>query len=353
MKNIFHSNDNCITDDTQIEMLKDVSRDGKEVDWVFHKLKTFDLAASYKRLGGRFLRKEYRVKECGSYLEFRRYQQPSLSPNGRDLKLNRANFCKVRLCPMCSWRRSLKIFGQVSRIMDSLGPEFDYLFLTLTTRNCHGSSLSETIDLIFRAFNKMTRRTIFKQSIKGFFRALEVTHNLDFDSLWFDTYHPHLHVILVVNKSYFTDNSYYISQAAWTDLWYSCLDVDYKPIVDIRRLKNIKGKGIAEVAKYSVKSNDYIIKNEETQEIVEEMTDRAVFLLDVALAHRRLTSFGGILKHIHKELNLDDPIDGDLINTDNADDDLRSDLGYVIERYSWNIGYKQYLRIGGDLLGYE
>ena len=262
MKNIFHSNDNCITDDTQIEMLKDVSRDGKEVDWVFHKLKTFDLAASYKRLGGRFLRKEYRVKECGSYLEFRRYQQPSLSPNGRDLKLNRANFCKVRLCPMCSWRRSLKIFGQVSRIMDSLGPEFDYLFLTLTTRNCHGSSLSETIDLIFRAFNKMTRRKIFKQSIKGFFRALEVTHNLDFDSLWFDTYHPHLHVILVVNKSYFTDNSYYISQAAWTDLWYSCLDVDYKPIVDIRRLKNIKGKSIAEVAKYSVKSNDYIIKNE-------------------------------------------------------------------------------------------
>ena len=36
------------------------------------------------------------------------------------------------------------------------------------------------------------------------------------------------------------------------------------------------------------------------------MTDDAVYILDKALAHRRLTAFGGILKEYHKKLNLDD-----------------------------------------------
>ena len=61
------------------------------------------------------------------------------------------------------------------------------------------------------------------------------------------------------------------------------------------------------------------------------------------MANRRLTAFGGILKEYHKKLNLDDAEDGDLVNTDN--EELREDLEYIIERYSWNIGYKQYLRV--------
>lgn len=343
MYNNYNIQGNYNINDVKDKVLIDVNSKGKQVDWQGKKIKTLELADSYRRLGEMFESKYYRVKECGTYLEYRRYKEDN------SLKLNQANFCKVRLCPMCSWRRSLKIYGQVSKVMDyvSENNNYDYLFLTLTTKNCTGDKLTETIDKIFKAFNKMTRRVKYKRAIKGHFRALEVTHNLNINSNSFDTYHPHLHCILVVNKSYFNDIKYYISQKEWTIIWKSCLQVDYNPIVDIRKFEDRQGKGIeksiAEVAKYTVKDKDFIVRDDVTMKVIEKMTDDAVLILDNALAYRRLTSFGGILKDIHKKLNLDDAEEGDLINTDN--EDLREDLEFIIERYSWNIGYKQYLRV--------
>ena len=329
--------------DVKDKLLIDVNKDGKVTDWQGKKLKTIELAESYRRLGEEFKSKHYRVRDCGTFLEFKKFI------NDNSMKLNKANFCKVRLCPMCSWRRSLKIYGQVSKVMNEVSKnnDYDYIFLTLTTRNCKANELSQSIDNIFNGFKKLTKRKRYKQSIKGHFRALEVTHNLNINSDWFDTYHPHLHCILVVNKSYFTDTKSYITQEEWATLWKNVLRVDYTPIVDVRRFKDRNGKGIeksiAETAKYTVKSDDYIIHDDLTNEVIEHLTDDAVFILDKALAHRRLTAFGGILKEYHKKLNLDDAEYGDLVNTDN--EELREDLEYIIERYSWNIGYKQYLRV--------
>jgi len=328
--------------DVKDKLLIDVNNEGKFTDWQGKKLKTIELAESYRRLGEEFKNKHIRVRDCGTFLEFKKYI------NDNSMKLNQANFCKVRLCPMCSWRRSLKIYGQVSKIMNEVvnNEDLEFIFLTLTTRNCEGKDLSDTIDNIFNAFNNMTKRGKFKKAVKGYFRALEVTHNLNYMSDWFDTYHPHLHCILVVNKSYFNSRDY-ISQNEWTEIWKNVLKVDYTPIVDVRRFKDRNGKGIeksiAETAKYTVKSDDYIIHDDLTNEVIEHLTDDAVFILDKALAHRRLTAFGGILKEYHKKLNLDDAEYGDLVNTDN--EELREDLEYIIERYSWNIGYKQYLRV--------
>lgn len=323
--------DNDNINNSKDKVLIDKSATGKIRPWDKKKLSTFDLSESYKRLN---INKYYRVAECGSFLEFRRY-------NNNDLKLHNANFCKVRLCPMCSWRRSLKIYGQVSKVMDKAMElhNYDFIFLTLTCRNVESKILSDTIDNLFKSFDRLTKRSKFKKSIKGYFRALEVTHNLEND-----TYHPHFHVVLAVNKSYFTDVKIYITQEEWTSLWKNSLKIDYTPIVDVRKFQDRKGKGItasiAETAKYTVKDTDYLVRD--THNILdEEETDKAVLVLDTSLAYRRLTSFGGILKVIHKELNLDDVEDGDLINTDN-DDEIRDDLNYIIERYCWNIGYKQY-----------
>lgn len=329
---------NNTTDNKNNKVLKDI-KNGKEQPWRPHKLTTLELAESFRRLG---LKKSYRVAECGTFLEFKRYLE------NNDFKLNKANFCKARLCPMCSWRRSKKIFGQVSRVMDKVLEEKDYrfIFLTLTIKNVEGEELSETIDKLFHAYKLLMKRKKVKQSIKGWFRALEVTHNLDEASVSYDTYHPHFHIILMVNKSYFNKPEYYISQEKWTSLWKSCLKVDYTPLVDVRAFKsNTKlktKKSIAETAKYTVKSDDYIIKNK-SGEIDEELTDDSVWILDSALANRRLTAFGGKLKKIHRQLKLDDVENGDLVNTDN--DELRDDLDYVIERYNWNIGLSNYTQI--------
>lgn len=319
---------------TKENQLVDISKSGKEVPWVDKKIRTLLLAESYKRLNNK---KAYRVQECGSFLEFKRYLTTG------ELKLQGANFCKVRLCPMCAWRRQLKIFAQVSKVMDSALQIKDYrfIFLTLTCKNIYAEDVRNTLDNLFKSFNLLTKRKQFKQSVKGWFRALEVTHNLDVNSKDFNTYHPHFHCILMVNKSYFNKPEIYISQEKWTNLWQSCLKVDYTPIVHVTafKTKNNKqiSKSVAEAAKYTAKDKDYLISDNE------EMTDSSVQVLDGALANRRLTAFGGELKKIHKELNLDNAEDGDLVNT-NQDEELREDVDYIIERYKWNIGYNQYIK---------
>ena len=76
---------------------------------------------------------------------------------------------------MCSWRRSLKIFGQVSRVMDYVEENYNYryIFLTLTVKNCYGEDLRDTLDLMTKSFNKLSERKAFKQAVKGYFRSLE------------------------------------------------------------------------------------------------------------------------------------------------------------------------------------
>lgn len=223
--------------------------------------------------------------------------------------------------------------------------KYDFLFLTLTISNCNGEDLAKTIDKLMKGYKTMLRSKEYKKSILGYFRALEVTHNLNTKSKSYDTYHPHFHCILVVNKSYFNSRDY-ISQEVWTNIWKNSLEINYNPIVHITKFKNTDKedlkKSIAETAKYTVKDNDYIIIDS-ADDVDEELTDKSVEVLEIALANRRLTAFGGILKQLHKELNFDDVEDGDLINTDN--EDIRNDLDYVIQRYCWNIGYKQYYKI--------
>lgn len=330
-----YDNHNKELEKNQLEVLSDRDKKGKERPWKDKKTKTLLLAESYKRLD---MKKAYRVLDCGSYLEFKRFISSG------EFKLNGANFCKVRLCPMCSWRRELKIFAQTSKVMDKALEikEYRFIFLTLTCRNVDGEELSGTLDKLFYAFKKLSERKIVKKSIVGWFRALEVTHNLDKTSKDYDTYHPHFHIILMVNKRYFKDTELYISQEKWTGLWKESLQVDYTPIVDVRAFKTrTKGqisKSLAETAKYTVKDNDYILAGNE------EMTDSAVMVLDRALANRRLVAYGGELKKIHKSLNLDDVENGDLINTA-SDEDIREDVDYVLECYRWHIGYKQYYKL--------
>lgn len=316
------------------EILKDVDNKGKEIPWKEKKEKTMFLVNSYNRLGND--NKAYKVSECGNYLSFKKSDEGTK-------KLFRANFCKVRLCPMCSWRRSKKTYGQVSKVMNKAleDREYRFIFLTLTCRNVDGEELPETMDKLFKGFDRLFKRTAIKKAVKGWFRALEVTHNLDKDSEFYNTYHPHFHIILMVNKSYFNKPELYITQADWTDLWKESLQVEYTPIVDVRAFKTankvLTAKAVAESAKYTVKDVDYLILNNE------EMTDNAVMILDGALANRRLIAFGGELRKIHKALNLDDTEDGDLINTDN-DDEIRDDVKQMIEHYHWHIGYKQYIK---------
>ena len=320
-------NSNCI-------FLNDVKPNGKENNWCEKKLNNTKLYESYIRLDD--INKAVRLKDCGTFLEFRYY-----SDTGQQI-LHKANFCKIRLCPMCAWRRSLKIFGQTSKIMNEYelqNPNDRYIFLTLTLKNCYGEDLKETIDLMFKAFKQLFKYKEIINIVKGYFRALEITYNYKQS-----TFHPHFHIVLAVDNEYLVKrtsngkNNKYITQKKWTTLWKKALQEDYEPIVNVKVVKN-KVSGVKEISKYSVKDVDYLKADK-------QLTDRLVYIFDKVLHNRRLFAYGLEFKKLHKKLNLDDVINGNMIQTDN--EIVREDLNYIIMRYSWNVGLQNYILIDTD-----
>jgi plasmid rolling circle replication initiator protein Rep len=325
-----------IGDVTKNQPLVDIHpKTGNLVPWQKHKKSTVALAESFRRIEKKdsgFQGRAAKLENCGNWLEFRRY------PDTGEKTLNRANFCRYRLCPMCGWRRSQKMFWQTSQVMDVAENQgYRFLFVTLTIRNCEGSALGKDISRLFRAWSNLLRQKRYKSSIFGWMRILEITHNVDRKSKSFDTYHPHIHAIWAVKPSYFKKR--YIPQASLIQDWKKAAHLSYDPNVDIRAVpKNSKKGAIKEVSKYATKSGDYLTDDD-------ELTDSGVRVLDRALVGRRLVSWGGCLKEIKAQLNLDDVETGDLIHVDG--EQIRDDLAYVIESYHWHSGYRQFMKKEG------
>jgi len=281
------------------------------------------ISSAYNYLG--YDKKAINVAECGTFLEYHIYSDKA--------RLNAANFCKDRFCPMCNWRRSLKIYGQVSAIMDRLQEDnYRFLFLTLTAKNVYADDLPNEIDVLQKSWAKLLKQKRFKNVVCGTFKSLEVRKRDELSG-----YHPHYHVILAVKPTYFKKD--YISHAEWCNMWKSCCQLDYIPNVDIRTVKSKCNKGkksissvVAEVAKYAVKDSDIIGSDGDIERIANTLKD-----LMSALNNRRLCSYTGCFKKVRQQLRLDDVENGDLLNVD-ANDDIREDLEYIVVTYQWKNG---------------
>lgn len=302
----------------------------KEIDEKYDpkKNKSLLLSASYERIGRETDRRSFVIKSenvcnCGTFLKY---------INGN---LVEANFCKDRLCPMCIWRKSLKIFGEMSAVMDKIDEESRFIFLTLTIKSVGGDELSGTIDDLFKGFKKLMLRKEIKRVVKGWFRALEITYNADKD-----TYHPHFHLILQVHKNYFGKN--YIKQSDYLKIWREAMKLDYDPQVDVRKVSKKKadiegvgavstvngyGEAVAESAKYTVKDTDYIYSDDD------ELTDKVVEVLACSMKGRRLIAYGGDLKKIHSE------VEKELDDKKNESEKLRDDVRDIVTTYHWRVGY--------------
>lgn len=260
-------------------------------------------------------------------------------------KLQAAEFCRDRLCPMCSWRKSLVTFSQLSDIMlriDSTTDGLVPIFLTLTMRNCVSSDLADCITLLLKSWSRMMNskqnRKPFRIAV-GWFRALEITYNKK-DGTW----HPHIHAILLVRPDYFDkEKDDYISQEDWIAEWRWALGVDYDPRVDVRTVKGGQAKAIAEVAKYTVKPGEWLDLDDG------DGTDERVELLARVLKGRRLTAFGGLMKETRKALKQEDAETADLVRTGD-DATMRGDLVTAMEKFEWQIGLTNYVMVGREEL---
>jgi plasmid rolling circle replication initiator protein Rep len=325
-----------------IEFLQDVNAKGKLRDWKEKKQNNLFLADSFQR---NYMEKiSLNVRNCGTLLEFRKYKDGLM-------QLTNSNFCKNRLCPLCNWRRSLKIFGQVSKIMNLLQEQNDYkfVFMTLTLKNVKSEKsslqLSEAIEKLIKCFHLLLRHKEFS-CFHGFMRVLEVTYSKKRDE-----FHPHLHVVFAVNKSYFTGRDY-ISQAKLTELWRMVCKIDYNPVCDIRKVVNKEtgedsgkalGSAVAEIAKYAVKDSDLLEIDVRGHKGVRDLPriDRVVRTVYLALYKVKLLGLGGCFKDAKEQLKLGDAEDGSLCD----DDELRTDIKYFFERYQWRAGLNNYVLI--------
>ena len=305
----------------QGEILVDKNSRGKERDWRGRKILSLKLADIFKELQYKKTFVE-RVISCGDTLQFIQNQDGTL-------KLYQAYFCKNKLCPMCNWRRSMKYSYQTSRIVDEAikqSPKGRFLFLTLTVKNVEGQALNSTISQLTKSFDRLFKRAKVQRNLLGYLRSVEVTHNEN-DK----TYHPHIHVLMMVRPSYFQSKKDYITQKEWSDMWSQSLKVDYVPMIDIRTVKET-GKGlrgaVLETAKYPTKPIKFDVEN---KQVVDDLYN--------GLYRKRQLGYGGLFKTIKKQLQLDDVESGDLVHT--SDDKENISKGTEIVAI-WNVSKQNY-----------
>ncbi|HDH4473230.1 TPA: protein rep [Staphylococcus aureus] len=221
------------------------------------------------------------IEECGTFLSFVGDKELN------KIKMHRGNFCKHRFCPMCAWRKARKDALELSLMMQDIKISYDkaFIFLTLTTPNVVAERLGDEIKRYNKSFDKLFKRKVVKRVVKGYVRKLEITYNEKRDD-----YHPHFHVLIVVNKSYFTDVKAYLNQKEWLRLWREATGISEITQVDVRRVKEQNSNELYEMAKYTGKDSDYL-SNEKVFKVFYE-----------SLKGKRAFAYGGLFKEVRKNL---------------------------------------------------
>lgn len=194
-----------------------------------------------------------RVKMCGTFLQF--LADSSLEKK----KLHKGFFCENRFCPMCSWRQARRDAMKIGVLMKFLTTHHkkEFIFLTLTAPNVKADKLREEIKKYNQAFAKLTKRKEIIPIIQGYIRKLEVTYNKERND-----YHPHLHILIAVNKSYFTSRDY-LKQSEWLRIWQEVMKDDTITQVHVEKVgKKNNSSAINEVSKYVAKDSEYLMSQE-------------------------------------------------------------------------------------------
>jgi plasmid rolling circle replication initiator protein Rep len=231
-------------------------------------------------------RRSEHIQVCGSMLQF--LKERNLVSEEIRRRLVKGNFCKYRFCPMCQWRMARKVCREVLGRLRTINEAHNgvaLLFLTLTIKNEPITELKSTVKHLSQAFQRLQQSKQYKDAVLGSIRAIEFLG----DNTEQSECHPHFHCLLVVRKSYFKKSDY-INFEEWTNLWQRSLRVNYRPVINVQRVKP-KGKMSAivaaalEVVKYSVTSSD-----------LEKLTKEDFQELDKQTRNIRQYNYSGELK---------------------------------------------------------
>lgn len=128
----------------------------------------------------------------------------------------------------------------------------------MTAPSVSGAELFDQINNFNKAIDRLFKRRNVERVVKGYIRKLEVTTDQEkyvTEDLYklkkkyydirgikvgdpnptYNTYHPHVHIIVAVNKSYFDDKDYFISQKEWLEIWRGCMKDNSITQVDAKK----------------------------------------------------------------------------------------------------------------------
>lgn len=269
------------------EYLSDLSP--KDKPWDSHRAVADNVENLYR--SARLDKYADRIQTCGKLLEF---ALRSDDQGDVGFKLQSAHFCRVRHCPVCQWRRSMKWQAKMFSAMPEINqahPTHRWIFVTFTVRNCDLVDLRAVVDDMNKAFGRLSKLKAFPAI--GWIKSLEVTRNAETGQA-----HPHFHCLMLVDSKYFGGRNY-IKQEEWRSLWQRCLRVDYLPVVNVKAVKPKKnkltdelddiGQAIVETLKYSVKEEDLVADEDWLAELTTQ------------LHKTRAIAIGGVLKNFLKD----------------------------------------------------
>ena len=209
------------------------------------------------------------ICNCGRFVQFNRYQ--NISTKEVKKKIQQAYTCDYRYCPLCNYYRICSVSPQMIRALEQEQLKGNkILFLTLTVPNCQYLDTRQTISSMNKAYKRLTRLDFFR-AVEAWIKTTEVTFNTKCEA------HPHFHIALSVNESYFKKGNYKTTRE-WSKIWSKAYKSDKQLIVDIRKSYKSKKHSkrdldiqstVKELAKYCIKSTDLQrIKTPKNMEII-------------------------------------------------------------------------------------
>ncbi|MBP9682640.1 MAG: protein rep [Bacteriovorax sp.] len=340
-------------------VLRDLKQSGKERPWKKHKKMLRLLSCAYYELSD-LTRYGDLLKGCGGELCF---EACEIVEHGK--KLKRANFCKIRTCPMCQWRKSLVVRSQTLDLVKAHFKEHPTdvpVMLTLTVPNVSGENLNRKIDEMGKGFKRFIKRKVVKNVARSWFKSLEVPRSQERKD-----WHPHFHTFLMVPDEYFKRSSgLYLERDELLRLWQESMrDVSITQ-VDIRVMTS-KGEGrlesiVAEVAKYATKPSSLVEKDKYGRDYIDP---KVLSELHYGLKGRRLIGYGGLFKKIRAErkmLDVEEANLEDLVESVSGEDVYEEGSSkvkacpckicggpLVEEVYRWNENIGEYFKIVSSL----
>lgn len=265
-----------------------------------------------------------KTQRCAEQLEF-------LTMESGEKQVRDANFCHLRLCPMCNARRELRADYLMKKVMDKVCSVYGakFIFLRFDFLRTDGYNLGKDIKKLVKAWNRFINYQRVKRFIPGWFRSIGIKKSRN--KRWNGTYQLCVYAIFSVEPECFRHKrELYVEQLG--QLWKRVVGFDDGRIVRIEKTCDAAVK----FAACAVSKSDFLDSCLPEQECVKAVKD-----CTRALRWKRTTAYGGWMKSVAVELGAENLEDGDLIHI--GEETVTEEIADYIETYCWHYGVEDYV----------